>query len=346
VRFELVSKVVPAIALLMTLRSVPDEARVGCGLTVIHGTSKNVVLLAALETSPFRLIAWHVKSDTASRVRLPVSGRFLSAQSGTGSTAWIASVAEERSIRLFRVTPGGELVSSGVIRTAGEPVAFSWSEDGAGARWILVSSIQHSRRQVEAFRYEKRVWMAKGIAPAVDLHTPRADSDQRRSIVCGVWRFSAGNAPRRIPVSGDEELAEVFPGRGVLTELRLDDLTVLTSNDSGRHWNATAAPWSPDTRFDAAPEQIDRAGRAPLLRWVAHGHVRVARYAGSGWSIVLDHPVEDLKGMSGPAMTFNDALIFFSVCYRTAEGEPDSLRIALIKNDAIQIRTVTVTNSP
>lgn len=334
---------VVAAALIVIPITAAAQHGVGCGLPVVHAKAHDVLFLGALNTNPFRIVAWPVASGGAARVRLDLPGRLLQSQSGTGNTTWLASVDGSWLIHLFRLTREGDLVAAGKVRTVGRPGAFSWCEDGAGAAWILVSSFDRTERRVEAFRFERSGWTPKGRVASSNLQTPRAVPGSRDLIICGAWRFSARGAPRRIAVSGQDELAEIFPGRdGALTELRLDDLVVLTSNDSGAHWREAVAPWSSETRFDWPPEQIDRNGDAPMLRWVARGRVCVARYDGAKWSTILDAAVDDLRGMSGPAVMINGSLVFVGVCYRIVEGEADSFRVALIRNGQIQTKTIVV----
>lgn len=342
-RLELVTRAAFA-ALLVAHIAVAGEHAPGCGLPIVHASANGVLFIGALETSPFRIVAFRAGSEKASPVALELPGRLLQAQNGTGRTAWLASVDDTDRIHLFRLLPEGRPIAAGTISPRARPAAFSWCRDGAGAAWIVVSSLDHERRMVEPFRLEQDHWTAKGYVNAASLQTPRAVPGSARSIICGAWRFSAQGVPRKIAASGSADLAEIFPGRGRLTELRLDDLVVLTSTDAGNHWREAVQPWAAGTRFDSPPEQIDRNGDAPMLRWVARGRVYVARFESGSWSIILDAPIDDVRGLSGPAVLVNDSLVFIGTCYRVAEGEPDSFRIGLIRHGRVQTKTIVVSN--
>lgn len=58
--------------------------------------------------------------------------------------------------------------------------------------------------------------------------------------------------------------------------------------------------------------------------------------------MIFDAPVEDVRGLSGPAVLNNHSLLFVSACYRVAEGESDSFRIGLIRHGRIQTKTIVV----
>ena len=306
---------------------------------MVHGTAANTLFLG-LENLPSGVIAWSLRSLVARRMIFHLPGRLLSAQPGTGRSTWLASDNAKGDVRLFRLTPSRVWADEGSLRTAGEPAAITWGEDGSGIPWIVLASIDRGDRYIEAYRREESVWRSKGRVAAADLRTPRSIPGSRFSIICGAWRFSSSRAPRRIPVSGEPDLAEIFPGRGFLTELRLEDLTVSTSRDSGLHWEAHPAPLP--TTYDWPPEAIDIAGRAPMLRWVSRQRLHVMNFDHDAWQEILDIPVADAPGLNGPALTIGNSLAFISLCYRTAPGEPDSFRVGLIENAKLSTMTVTV----
>src|SRR5205085_19655 len=169
-------------------------------------------------------------------------GRLLPSQNGSGPAAWVASSEGNGSVQVFRVSATGTLAHEGSLKPAGVPAAITWTEDGRGHPWIVLATITNGRRRLEAFRQGRSGWRSEGQVPAADLRTPRAVLGRKAAITCGAWRFSDGSAPRRLGVEGNPDLAELYPGRGVLTELRLDDLTVLVSRDAGTHWQAYPAP--------------------------------------------------------------------------------------------------------
>ena len=312
----------------------------GCGLPIVHGAAGGVLFVAALETTPYRIVAWRVGSDTPRRVALDLPGRLLPVRSGSGAAAWLASAGASRDVHLFRLTAAGEKNAAGTLHTVGEPISFSWS----GAEWIVVATLDNGRRRVEAFRRAGAQWRPHGGVRSDDLCTPRPFVGARSSIVCGGWRFSADAPPQTINVDGNRELADVYADGRELVELRLEDLTVLTSSDGGAHWRAMPRPWAPASKFTSAPEAIGRGGDAPLLSWIADGRVHIVTFQKNAWITVLDAPAEDVRGLGGPAAVVDHAVVLLGLCYRTRDHAPDSFDAGVIDHGAM--RRVAVTLSP
>jgi hypothetical protein len=312
----------------------------GCALLVTHGTTAETLFLKVENHAA--MVTWQVTAKTAKVIHPARPGRALDSLPGTGPTAWLASVDPHRRVYLFRLSAEGELSPEGTVRPAAEPAAITWTADAGGSQWILIASLAGGERHIEAFRREDSQWHAKGNVSAADLMTPRPVPGTT-SIVCGAWQFFPDRTPRRLNVSGARDLAEIYPGPAqVLTEFRIDDLTVLTSDDSGARWHVHPAPWPQGTAFDWPPEAFDMAGSAPMLRWVTKGRVVVARFAKGTWTRIADVPIADIKGLSGPGLMIGDTLVFVSVCYRTVPGESDSFRVAVIRSGHLDTSTILV----
>ena len=202
-------------------------AQEGCALPVVRGVTGHTLFLD-IEDLPSGVVAWDIGATDARRVRFTqLPGRMLSSQNGSGPTAWIGSTDASGLVDVFRLSANGTLGREGSLRPAGTPAAMTWTEDGSGHPWIVLATIENGQRRLEAFRREGSRWRSEGHVPAADLRTPRAIPGRKSAITCGAWQFNAGSAPRRLPVQGSPDLAETYPGRSLLTELRLDDLTVL-----------------------------------------------------------------------------------------------------------------------
>ncbi len=314
----------------------------GCGLPIVLGTSDGALFLAALDTTPLRSVVWRPGSQSAHRLRLDVTGRLLNSQQGTGRTAWIASVDVDHLLHLYHPDTGGEVVADGTLRPPSDPTAFTWAEDASGANWIFVAFVRNGERGIEAFRRERSAWRSRGSVPAADLRTARAILGERTAVICGAWHFSAAHEPERIAVSGDPDLAEIFPNRHSLIELRLADLTVLTSTDNGEHWRPVPPPWPPHTPFEFQPEAVDLAGSAPLLRWIAAGRLVAARFEHGAWMRKLDVPVAEVHELSGPAVMIGDSLVLIGVCYRMFEEQADSIRVGIVRQGRVEVSTIEV----
>jgi hypothetical protein len=333
-----VTGITAAIVILLASETLAGD---GCGLPIVHGAAGGVLFVAALETSPYRIVAWRVGSGIAQRVSLDLPGRLLPARSGSGAAAWLASAGASHDVHLFRLTAAGDRKAGGTLHTVGEPVSFSWSGDD----WIVVATLDNGRRRIEAFRRAGSQWRAHGRVRADDLCTPRPFGGSRSAIVCGGWRFSTGRSPQTISVDGNRDLADVYSDGRELVELRLEDLTVLTSSDAGAHWRAMPRPWAATSKFTSPPESIGRGGDAPLLGWVAGGRVHIVTFRKSEWITVLDAPAEDVRGLGGPAAVVDHAVVLLGMCYRTRDNAPDSFDAAIVEHGAIR-KVVVKVSSP
>ncbi len=317
---------------------------VGCGFAEIAGKSDTSVLFVPVESragEPLLHLVWRVGAGFARRIRVN-GGRNLGVLPGSANGAWFATVQSGGDLRLYRLAADNVLHAEGALHPEGTATAISWAQDGSGGAWLFLETLSDERRFIEAFRKEKSQWRAKGIVVAGNLLTPRGVPGQR-SVICGQWLFSAEHPPRPIRVEGPPDLAQTYPGRdGRLTELNLSDLSVRTSDDTGLHWMLAPAPWRTDTQFTWAAEAIDQSGEAPTVRWVAEGRLVIKRFSGGRWRTVLDTSVENVHGLSGPAVTSGTRLLLFALCYRIVPGEPDSIRIGVVDHGSVHVITVKV----
>jgi hypothetical protein len=317
---------------------------VGCGFAEIVGKSDTSVLFVPVELrvrEPLLHLDWRVGAGFARPIRVN-GGKILGVLPGSANGAWFATVQSGGDLRVYRLAAGKVLRSEGTLHPEGSATEISWARDGGGGVWLFLETLSDERRFIEAFRKEKSQWRAKGIVVAGNLLTPRGVPGER-SVICGQWVFSAEHPPRRIRVEGLPDLAQTYPGRdGRLTELNLSDLSVRTSDDSGLHWMLAPAPWRADTQFSWAAEAIDQSGDAPTIRWVAYGRLVIKRFLGGRWRNVLDISIENVHGLSGPAVTVGNRLLLFALCYRIAPGEPDSIRIGVVDHGSVHVITVKV----
>jgi hypothetical protein len=325
-------------------RSAAISNGVGCGLPEIVGKSATSVLFVPVESrvgEPLRHVVWRVGDGFARLVRID-GGRILSLLPGSANGAWFAIVKPGGDLRVYRLVGADVLHAEGTLHPEGAATTMSWAQDGSGGVWLFLETLSEERRFIEAFRKEKSKWRAKGIVAVGNLLTPRGVPGQR-SVICGQWIFSAEHPPRRIRVEGQPDLAETYPGRdGLLMELSLSDLSVHTSTDGGLHWTLARPPWRADTQFTWAPEAIDISGDAPIVRWVANGRLVIMRFAGGRWLPVLETSVENVHGLSGPAVTVGSRLLLFADCYRIVPGESDSIRVGVVDHESVHVVTVQV----
>ncbi len=283
---------------------------------------------------------WSVDSPFARLISIDIAGQILGTVPGSTNGLWFAS-PQAVGVRVYRL-PGEVLRAEGILHPRGTPVALSWATDGSGASWLFLETLQEQKYFIEAFRKERSKWRAKGTA-AGNLLTPRGVPGERSTVICGQWVFSATRSPRRIPVNGQPDLAETYPGRDShLTQLSLDDLSVRTSDDGGSHWVLAPPPWPAGEHFAFPPEAIDRSGDTPTIRWVAGGRLVITRFSDGRWSNLLETAVENVHGLSGQALTVGNRLVLFALCYRISAGEPDSIRIGVVANGSVNVTTVEV----
>jgi hypothetical protein len=316
----------------------------GCALVQIVSKSGTSVLFVPTESrvgEPLRHVVWRVGAAFARPIRI-ADGRILDVVPGSANGAWVASVQSAGDLRVYRLAADNVFHAEGTLHPEGTATTISWAQDGSGGVWLFLETISQERRFIEAFRKERSKWRAKGIVAAGNLLTPRGVPGER-SVICGQWFFSAEGQPRRIPVEGQPDLAETYPGRDRrLTELSLSDLSVRTSDDRGLHWILAPTPWPADTQFAWAPEAIDQSGDAPTVRWVAGGRLVIKRFSGGSWRTVLDTSIENVHGLSGPAISIGHRLLLFDLCYRTEPGRPDSIRIGVVDHGSVHVSTVKV----
>jgi hypothetical protein len=319
------------------------SSAVGCGLPEIIGKTGTSILFVPVESrvgEPLHHLVWSVGAKVARQIPIG-GGRILSILPGS-TNAWFGIVQPHGELRVYRLGAGDVLRAEATLHPEGAATTISWAQDGNRGAWLFLETISDQKHFIEAFRKEKSKWRAKGIVAAGNLLTPRGVPGER-SVICGQWLFSAGSAPRRIPVEGQPDLAEIYPGRDArLTELNLSDLLVRTSPDAGAHWIVAAPAWPTLTQFAWAPEAIDQSGDAPTVRWVADGRLVIRRFSGSRWQTILDTSVDNVHGLSGPAVTIGGRLLLFANCYRIAPGEPDSIRIGVIENGTVHVKTVEI----
>jgi hypothetical protein len=317
---------------------------VGCGLPEVLGKSGTSVLFVPVESrvsEPLRHVSWSVGAKVARYSRIS-GARILSALPGSGDGVWFAVAQRGGDLHVYRLGSGDVLRADGTIHPEGTATTMSWAQDGIGGVWLFLETVNGDRRFIEAFRKESSKWRAKGIVVVGNLLTPRGIPGES-SVICGQWVFSAEGPPRRIPVEGQPDLAETYPGRdGRLTELSLSDHFVRSSDDGGLHWILAPTPWRAATQFTWAPESIDRSGDAPTIRWVADGRLVIMRFSGGRWRTVLDASVEHVHGLGGPAVTIGSRLVLFADCYRIAPGEADSIRIGVVDHGSVHVSTVKV----
>lgn len=285
--------------------AAPDAA--GCALLTVRAVTGSTVYIDVLHGSELRLLAWDIRSATASRVRLDTAERLLNGQRGSGATAWIGTAAPARSIQLYRLNGAEKPKRDGMVHCAGEPAEISWTRDRGGTPWLIVLSNRNGSRVVEAFRRTTAGWVSKGIVEAPDLCTPRPAG--RNAIACGAWLFYRSGAPHRIVGDGD---LNIVPHGG---------------------------PWERDTPPASSPEMIDKGGTSPVVRWLWHGRVHVATLQHRQWSAIADVPVDDVTDLSGPAVRVGNRLVFLALCYRT---DSESFDAALIEDGDVTRRVVTV----
>jgi hypothetical protein len=317
---------------------------VGCGLPAIVGKSGTSVLFAPVESrvnEPLRHVAWSVGANVARHIAIS-GARILSVLPGSANGVWFGVVQPGRELRVYRLGAGDVLRADGTIHPEGTATTISSAQDGRGGVWLFLETVNGQRRFIEAFRKESSKWRAKGIVVVGNLLTPRGVRGER-SVVCGQWVFSAERPPRRIPVEGQPDLAEIYSdGDRRLVELSLGDLSVHTSPDGGAHWTLAPPPSPVGTQFTWQPEAVDRSGDAPTLRWVAEGRLVIKRFSAGRWRTALDASVDEVHGLGGPAVTIGRRLVLFADCYRIAPSEPDSIRIGVIDHGSVRVSTVKV----
>lgn len=316
---------------------------VGCSLSVIVGKNQTSVLFMPVDSAEgLRQIMWKVGSSFGRLIRVDVPGKLLGELPGSADGVWFLSQTADRDLRIYRLGAHNRLRAEGALRTQGTAAGFSWAREDSGTPWLILETLAENRHFIEAFRKEGSRWRAKGAVAVGNLLTPRAVPG-KHSVISGQWVFSAERPPHIIPVEGLPDLAETYPGRdGVVTELNRGDLSVHTSTDDGSHWTLHEPPWREGTQFASPPEAIDLAGQAPIIRWVAEGRLVVMRFSGGKWVSLLETSVENVHGLSGPAVTVGKRLLLFALCYRTAPGETDSIRLGVVDKGSVQVNTVRV----
>lgn len=285
---------------------------------------------------------WTLGSSFARSIHIKMSEKSLGDLPGSTNGIWFVSQQSDGDLGVYRLAAHNVLHAEGTLRPEGTATTISWADDGSGGTWLFLETLSGEGHFIEAFRRERSRWRAKGVVAAGNLLTPRGIPGEH-SVICGHWVFSADGPPRRIPVEGQPDLAETYPGRDShVTQLSLDDLSVRTSDDGGSHWVLAAAPWPAGEHFEFPPEAIDRSGDAPTIRWVAGGRLVIARFSDGRWSKLLETSVENVHGLSGPAVTIGNRLVLFADCYRTVPGEADSIRLGIVSNGSVRVITAKV----
>ena len=284
----------------------------GCELALIAGKTSASVLFVPIESSaqePLRYLRWSVGNAFA-RPLSTRGERILSALPGAVNGVWFATVQRGGDLHVYRLAADNRLRAEGTVHPEGTATTFSWATDGNGGAWLFLETISDERRFIEAFRSEDSKWRRKGIVAAGNLLTPRGIPGQR-TVMCGQWIFSADAPPSRIPVEGQPDLAVTYPDRdGRVAELSLSDLLVRTSADAGDIGRCTRrlglqARSSPGRR---------KQSTSRVMRQLSDGlrtdDVVIKRFSEGRWHTVLDTPVENVHGLSGPAVTIGNRLLF------------------------------------